>query len=376
MDPPPIAPESIARPDEYERGKRTEGETTELFLHLTPDRVLEAVEAAGLATRAVCYPLASFENRVYEVELADRNRVVAKFYRPGRWTREQILEEHSLLAELDADELPVCAARPFPDGETLHQRNGLFYGIWARSGGRAPDELGHDLASRFGMLVGRLHATATRRSFASRPRLDADRYVRRQTAFLERERVIPRHLERRYLKAAEAIADIADAELLGLETLRLHGDLHLGNVLLRDGQLRLLDFDDACSGPAVQDLWLAVPGRDAESERLRASMLEGYERFRLFDRSQLRLIEVLRGLRLVRYCGWLARRVDDPAFQRGWPDFGSEAYWQQETADLEEQLDIIRKRPRTTGEPGAPAPQIESEEVLSNKDYFWDWPGD
>ncbi|MEO1088116.1 MAG: serine/threonine protein kinase, partial [Acidobacteriota bacterium] len=256
--------------------------------------------------------------------------------------------------------------------------DGLLYGIWDRSGGRAPDELDHGLARRLGMLVGRLHAASWRRDFTTRPKLDADRYIRRQIKFLKRERLIPGPFEARYVKAAEAIADIADAELLGVDTGRLHGDLHLGNVLLRDGVLRLLDFDDACTGPAVQDLWLAIPGRDADSERRRAALLEGYGQFRSFDPSELRLIEVLRGLRLVRYCGWLARRADDPAFQRGWPHFGTQAYWQQETADLEEQLDIIRRRPRHLGVPSSTVePQLEPEGVeLTNKDYFWDWPGD
>ena len=366
-----------------EAGPNDEGETTELFLHLTPEKVLEAVDAGGLETRPVCYPLASFENRVYEVELADRSRVVAKFYRPGRWSRGQILEEHALLDELDEDELPICAARAFPDGETLHQRDGLYYALWDRRGGRAPDELSHDLAMRLGMLIGRMHIAGARQDFAQRPRLDADRYIRRQVAFMVRERQIPRPFEARYRRAAEGVADLADAELLGLETLRLHGDLHLGNILLRDDSLRLLDFDDACSGPAVQDLWLAIPGRDPHSERLRASLVEGYERFRIFDHSQLRLIEVLRGLRLVRYCGWLARRREDPAFQRGWPHFGSEDYWLQETADLEEQLEIIKRRPRSIGaaaSSGLGATGVEAgldaEEPLTNKDYFWDWPGD
>ena len=369
---------------------------SELFLELTPDKVLDAVERSGVETRPVCYPLNSFENRVYEVELADRTRVVAKFYRPGRWSQQQILEEHRLLAELHAEELPVAPPLPFRDsagdataGPTLQTIDGIFYALWERKAGRAPDELTDHIAHRLGVFTGRMHVVAARSSFEHRPRLDADYYVRRQLSFLERGRFIPRYLEARYMRAAEAIAAVADRELAGVEYIRLHGDLHLGNVLLRDGALRVIDLDDACLGPPVQDVWLALPGRDAHALRLRESFLEGYESFRAFERSSLSLIEVLRGLRLVRYCGWLARRHDDPAFRLGWPDFGSEEYWQRETGDLEEQVRCIETRQadrrqagsRSYGgsqvatDPGQAKDAGEATE-LTQRDYFWDWQGD
>ena len=163
---------------------------------------------------------------------------------------------------------------------------------------------------------------------------------------------------------------------------RLHADLHLGNVLLRDGELRVLDFDDAASGPAVQDMWLLIPGRDPESLRLRELFLEGYERFRVFDRGSLRLVEVLRGMRMVRYTAWLARRFEDPAFRLGWPDFGSEEYWRTTTDDLEEPArasprwrGLVRpvRRNRSASGPGS---WLEPAAELTNKDYFWDWEGD
>jgi Ser/Thr protein kinase RdoA (MazF antagonist) len=365
---------------------------TDLFLDLGPEQVLEAVDRGGLETRPVCYPLNSFENRVYEVELADRSRVVAKFYRPGRWSREQILEEHGWLAELAAEEIPICEVRPFPDGSTVQEIDGIFYSLWDRKGGRAPDELGADAVERLGMFVGRMHAVGARADFGHRPRLDADRYVRRQLEFLERQRTIPRPFEARYLRTAEAIAGIADRQLPRFDVQRIHGDLHLGNILFRDGLLRVLDFDDSCTGPAVQDLWLALPGRDAETERRRWAFLEGYERFRLFDPDSLVLVEILRGLRLVRYCGWLARRWHDPAFRQGWPHFGTEEYWQEETRDLELQLAEIRRRSegdergsRSIGagsrdwgsdRPMGAAGAGDDGPELTNKDFFWDWEGD
>lgn len=351
----------------------------DLFLELTPDHVLAAVEAGGLECNNLCYPLNSFENRVYEVELTTGKRVVGKFYRPGRWSEEQILEEHRFLAELDAAELPVATVRPFPDGTTLKQVDGIYYSLSDRRGGRAPDELDASLARRLGMLVGRLHNVGAASEAPSRRPLDAEHFVRRPLAWLEENYDFPAALERRYFDTAETIAEIADRLMAEVDIHRIHADLHLGNVLLRDREFNLLDFDDMAPGPVVQDLWLALPGRDEETERLRSVFLEGYEQFRRFDRASLRLIEPLRGLRLVRYAVWLARRWDDPAFRQGWPHFGTSEYWENETRDLEEQLALIRRDSARSGvDIGLPTAdlEVEVEEPLTNKDYFWDWEGD
>ena len=355
---------------------------TDLFLALTPEKVLAAVEAGGLRCNPVCYPLNSFENRVYEVELEDRSRIVAKFYRPGRWSEAQILEEHEFLQELDADEIPVAGVRPFPGGGTLRQIDDIYYTLADRKGGRAPDELDDLAVRRLGMLVGRLHNVGARHPAPHRLRLDADTYIREPVAWLEDHGVVPRGVADRYFDTALQLADLADRMLAGLEGAalhRLHGDLHLGNVLFRDGLLRVLDFDDMVMGPAVQDLWLALPGRDRETLRQREVFIEGYEQFRLFDRSELRLIETLRALRVVHYAGWLARRWHDPAFPAAWPHFGTPEYWQRETDDLEEQLAIVRgdARPRPEGGDGADGEGAgeEEEATLTNKDFFWDWDG-
>ena len=350
---------------------------SDLFLTLTPERVLDAVEAAGVAVRPLCYPLNSFENRVYEVELADRSRVVAKFYRPQRWSANEILEEHRFLAELDAEEIPVCPARPFPDGSTLATtkggEGGIFYTLFDRKGGRAPAELDARGASRLGALVGRLHVVGARRRDADRLPLTSAANVRRDLDWLEQSAIVPRRLAARYFAAGRAIADTYDRMAEGVPTLRLHGDLHLGNVLDRDGELRLLDFDDCMIGPAVQDLWLALGGRDAATSELRESFLESYEQFRRFDRAELRLIEPLRGLRMAHYAAWLARRWHDPIFPKNWPHFGSEESWERETVDLEEQALVVARVER--GGTVAPPPTAEDEEALTNKDLFWDWDG-
>jgi Ser/Thr protein kinase RdoA (MazF antagonist) len=354
---------------------------TDLFLALTPERVLAAVEAAGLRCNPVCYPLNSFENRVYEVELEDRGRVVAKFYRPERWSEEQILEEHLFLRDLEEDEIPVCTPRPFPDGGTLRRIDNIFYSVSDRRGGRAPDELDAATARRLGMLAGRMHNAGARRPAEHRLRLAADTFIRDDVAWLDSHDTLPRHLRQRYPGAALAIAEVVDRRLAEVPIdrfHRIHGDLHLGNLLLRDGVLRVLDFDDMVIGPAVQDLWLALPGRDPQTLALREAFLAGYEQFRAFDRSTLALVEPLRGLRMIHYAAWLARRWHDPAFPAAWPHFGTQEYWERETNDLEEQLAVIRGELRAEEAAAAGVDledQAEEAAALSNKDYFWDWEG-
>jgi len=348
----------------------------DLFLNLTPERVLDAVEAAGLSCNPVCYPLNSFENRVYEVELADRTRIIAKFYRPGRWNEEQILDEHRFVADLEAAEVAVCPLRPFPDGTTLKRQDQIFYSLAERRGGRAPDELTDGLAERLGMLTGRMHNVALERPAEHRVVMNADRFIRANLDWLREHGTVPQHLAGRYYAAAEELADLADRLYAEVEPEmhRVHGDLHLGNVLDRDGLLHVLDFDDMATGPAVQDAWLCLPGRDADSRRLRSLFIEGYERFRLFDAEQLRLIEALRSMRLVHYATWLARRWHDPIFPATWPQFGSDGYWEGETEALEEQLTLVRAD--LDPKAAEAAREAEADEELTNKDFFWDWDGD
>jgi Ser/Thr protein kinase RdoA (MazF antagonist) len=339
--------------------------------------VLAAVEAGGLPSTRHCDPRNYFENRVYEVELVGGARRVAKFYRPGRWSGEQIAEEHALLRALADAEVPVPPLLAFADGTTLRRIDGIWYALWERSGGRSPDELDEALAERLGMLVARLHGVAAALSLGRRPRLDAERYVRRQLAWLTAHHTLPAGLHERYLTAATTIAEVYEARSRGVAEQAVHADLHLGNVLLRDGQLRLLDFDDLAMGPPVQDVWLALPGRDDESRRRRDAFLTGYERFRSFDHRSLALIEPLRGLRLVRYAGWLARRWHDPAFRAGWPHFGSEEYWQAETATLEAQARLVLGEEAGDAAGGVAGERrvAADEPPLTNADYFFDWEG-
>jgi len=344
-----------------------EDRTTDLFLALSPERVLDAVEAAGLECAPVCHPLNSYENRVYDVLLRDGSRVVAKFYRPGRWTRAQILEEHAFMAELAEEEVPICGLRPFPDGSTLKQIDDIWYCLYDRYGGRAPEDLDDGMIERLGMMAARIHNVGARRDAPSRVRISADTYVRDDLGWLLLNDLLPAHLRDRFCAAANAIADLADRRMEGVPVLRIHGDFHAGNLLVREDRFHVLDFDDMVVGPAVQDLWMLLPGRDAHTIRQREVFLEAYGQFRDFDRGTLDLVEPLRGLRRVHYAAWLARRWHDPLFPATWPQFGSEEWWAEETADLEDVL------AHATAGAGGPPTGTSEAEGPTNADLFWDW---
>lgn len=352
--------------------------TIDAFLDLSPDRILDAVEAAGLDVTPSCFPLNSYENRVYLVTLADGGRVIAKFYRPGRWSTAQILEEHQLLDDLVAAEIPACRALPLPSGGTLAHAHGVAYALFDYRPGRPLEDLTDPTLERIGMLAARVHRVGERRRFRARRRLSADVWVRESAEALRAGPLLPRHLGRRFQDAADRVADTADARLAGLRTLRVHGDLHRGNLLLHDGVLQVLDLDDACTGPAVFDLWLMLSGSRAERERQLGVLLDAYERFRPFDRRELAALDVLPAMRRIHYAAWVSRRWGDPLFSATWPDYGEPAFWEREVADLEA---IARALPATASplrpaEPEAGGAPTASDDLwrpdLTERDYFWD----
>jgi Ser/Thr protein kinase RdoA (MazF antagonist) len=338
---------------------------SEFFFRLTPDQVLRAVEAGGWQPTGHCSALGSLENRVYDVRLEDGSHVVAKFYRPGRWEREAILEEHAFLADLRQAEIPVCAPLAFPDRQTLHQVEGIWYAVWPRTGGRSPDEPSDEQLQILGRLLARIHNVGATRPAPHRRRLSGDAFAREPLAELDRLGLLPASCARRYRAAALRVAGLYDARSAGVPVHRIHGDCHAGNLLHgREGWF-FLDFDDFVVGPAVQDVWMLVPGRDAEGERQRAVLVAAYREFRDFDARWLALVEPLRALRFVHYAAWIGRRYQDPAFPAAFPHFGSAVYWENETRDLEEQVERIER-----AEPGAQP--VAEPEALGNKDFFWD----
>jgi len=357
-------------------------ERTDLFLDLTPERVLAAVEAGGLETNPVCYPLNSYENRVYEVELVDRSRVVAKFYRPGRWDEDQLREEHAYMEALRAAEVPICPLRRFPDGDTLRMTDtDIWYCLYPRFGGRAPEELSPELAERLGMLLGRLHnaGAALDPPTKSRRRLDADSFGWTSLDVLEEARCVPEDLHEPYFDIASRLIELADDRLRGVEYSLVHGDFHMGNLLKREEVVHVLDFDDCTLAPPVQDFWLVLPGRGEDAELLLKRMISGYEQFRKFDRSTLHLIEPLRGLRMIHYAAWLARRWHDPVFPKTWPQFTTQEWWRSELDGLRECVEYaiaaVTPEPKTVEDGEESEGDENGEPELTNKDYFWDWEG-
>ncbi len=345
----------------------------ESFFRLSQDRVLEAVEGAGLAPSGHCFALNALENRVYDVRLEDGRHVVAKFYRPGRWSREAIGDEHRLLAALREAEIPVCAPLVFPDGGTLRTTLEIHYALWPRTGGRSPDELDDDQVAVLGRLLARIHAIAADVGAPHRRTLDPESVPLEALALLQDEGWLPPSCRKRYAQAVDRLVEVYRERSRGQTLQPIHGDCHLGNLLRGDEGFFFLDFDDMVIGPPVQDVWMLLPGRDAEAERQRRLLVEAYRTFRPFDDRSLSLIEPLRGFRFVFYAGWIAKRWEDPAFPDAFPHFGTETYWENETRDLEELVERIG-----SGDDLIPAEDRESVraggegETLTNEDFFWD----
>jgi len=335
------------------------------YAGLGPDTVLDALDSVGLRGDGRLLQLNSFENRVFQVFLDDGRVVVAKFYRPGRWSDAQILEEHSFAIELADAEIPVASPLPLQidaasplagqalsRGETLVEfatATGPYrFGVTPRLGGRAPELEDDDTLERIGRFIGRMHAVGAQRRFDHRQTLDVDTFGLADRNWLIERQIIPIEAESGWRDATDAALEaVRDAFTAGAAAriLRLHGDCHLGNMLWTDAGPHFVDLDDAVMGPAVQDLWMLLAGDRATARRQLASVLEGYESFMAFDRSELRLIEPLRTLRMIHHSAWIARRWADPAFPIAFPWFESPSYWADQTIRLHEQLEAMGEPP-------------------------------
>jgi Ser/Thr protein kinase RdoA (MazF antagonist) len=315
------------------------------YAGLSPDRVLDAVEAAGVFTDGRLLALNSYENRVYQVGVEDATAprgatfLVAKFYRPGRWSDAAIGEEHAFAAELAAAELPMVAPLAF-GGRTLLEHDGFRYALYLRRGGRAPTLESPDQLEWMGRLIARMHAVAARAPFRHREALDRHVFIAAPAQAVLASGLLPAHLHDAYREAAryvdEAVAARFDA-VGPLRTLRLHGDCHPGNVLWTDDAgPHFVDLDDARSGPAVQDLWML-----ADDERAMRSLLEGYAQFRDFDPVELALVPALRAMRQLHHGGWIAERWHDPAFPAAFPYAAEARWWQEHIDDLHQAADAI-----------------------------------
>lgn len=321
------------------------------FSTLTPDRILEAVEQFGVRCTGRILQLNSMENRVFEVEIecdAPQTRQesfrVIKFYRPHRWSDAQILDEHQFLLDLNEKEIPVVPPLMTKDGKTLLHLpyESMRCSLFLKSGGRIPQEFTDEEIERMGRLIARMHLTGASRSAPSRLVLTAENYGTKNLSFLLEKKLIHPEYESNYAHTVEAIVRLSTPLLSDLESIRIHGDLHLANILWDDNGPKLVDFDDMVMGPPVQDIWLCSPGRDEYAEEQREILLSGYETLRDFDRSSLKAIEPLRALRMIHFNAWIGSRWDDPAFQRVFSHYGTPLYWSQAVQDLREQLSYIQ----------------------------------
>ena len=308
------------------------------YARLTPDLVLDAVTACGLWPDGRLLALNSYENRVWQVGLEEGSPVIAKFYRPGRWSDAAILEEHAFAQELADAELPVVAPLRFADRTLLHH-DGFRYALSPRHGGRAPSLESADQLEWLGRLIARMHGVGARASFAYRGHVDRNTLITQPMQAVMASSLLPSALRERYRHAVERVDERVTArfESIGpIRRLRLHGDCHPGNVLWTDAGPHFVDLDDARTGPAVQDLWML-----AHDERAMEALLEGYASMRDFDHAELVLIPALRAMRQVHYAGWIATRWNDPAFPAAFPFAAEVRWWEQHITDLHEQADEL-----------------------------------
>ena len=333
------------------------------YARLTPDVVLNALEALGLECDGRLFALNSYENRVYQVGIeaprggpaSEASMVVAKFYRPARWTDDEILEEHAFALELAAAEIPVVAPLAF-EGRTLLQAEGFRVAVYPRRGGRSPELDDAETLEWIGRFIARIHMVGAARAYEHRPRFDLASFAEEPRDFVLASGFVPADIRPAWTTAVGLAIEAARATLERFgppREIRVHGDAHAGNILWTPatgnapGGPHFVDLDDSRMGPAVQDLWLLLSGERADMERQLGKLLRGYEDFAEFDDRELQLVEALRTMRLIHYSGWLARRWDDPAFPMAFPWFNTPRYWQDRVLELREQIAAMQEPPLT-----------------------------
>jgi Ser/Thr protein kinase RdoA (MazF antagonist) len=319
---------------------------------LTPAVILDAVDSLGRRGDGRLLALNSYENRVYQVGMEDGPPLIAKFYRPGRWSDVAILEEHAFTRALADHEIPAVPPLADAGGRTLFDHAGFRFALYPRRGGHWPELDNPDHLNWLGRFIGRIHALGAVRPFQHRPSLDIDTFGTQSCRYLLDHDFIPAHLLDAY---STLTADLLDAVRAAfgragpVRRLRLHGDCHPGNILWTDAGPHFVDFDDARMGPAVQDLWMLLSGDRAEMTAQLSEIVDGYDQFHLFDPRELHLVEALRTLRMLHYSAWLARRWQDPAFPRSFPWFNTPRYWEEQVLALREQAALLQEPPLALG---------------------------
>ncbi|MDX5336128.1 MAG: serine/threonine protein kinase [Marinobacter sp.] len=320
--------------------------STHPYDQLTPEVILDALEEAGFAVSGRLFALNSYENRVYQIGLDDGPPVIAKFYRPCRWSEAAIREEHKFSLALQQADIPVVAPLVMPGGDTLGQHQAFLFAVFPQRGGQAPDTSVTDTLYRLGQWLGQIHNLGALKSFNHRPGFDLIQGLEEHNALLVNGGWVPDDLRPAWDSLIpDLIAGcrqrMADAGTV--DTLRIHGDCHAGNILCRDESMLFVDLDDCRTGPAVQDMWLLLNGEASERGAQLGELIEGYEMFRDFDRRERHLIEPLRCYRQIAHCAWLARRWEDPAFPRFFPWFAQPRFWSDQVLALREQLSALQE---------------------------------
>lgn len=317
------------------------------FERLTPSFLMDAVETLGYWCDGRTFPLNSYENRVYQVGIEDQEPLIAKFYRPNRWSREQILEEHAFSFELAEQELPVVTPLKDNQGDTLFEYDGFMFSLFPRKGGHAPELDNMDNLFTLGRLLGRMHRVGASQPFKFRPEINSQNFGHDSVAFIS-EHFIPSELKPAYDSITRDLLQAVDEIISScgdLNMIRVHGDCHSGNMLWRDDAPHFVDFDDARMAPAMQDIWMLLSGDRHEQTSQLSEIVDGYNEFHDFRTKEIRLIEVLRSLRIMHYCAWLGRRWEDPAFPHSFGWFNTERYWGEHVLELREQMAMLDEPP-------------------------------
>ncbi|MDC0602259.1 serine/threonine protein kinase [Aliiglaciecola sp.] len=311
------------------------------FSELGPDLILDAIEDKGIRVDSGLLALNSYENRVYQFIGDDRTRYVAKFYRPQRWTQQQIQEEHDFAWELQEHEIPVVAPLKL-ENNTLHHYRGFYFAVFPSVGGRQFEVDNLDQLEWMGRFIGRIHQVSKGKNFNQRPTFSVQEHLLDATKTLQQTQLIPQSLHTAFFTILDQVVEITSQRYQPAAQIRLHGDCHPGNILWRDGPT-FVDLDDCRTGPAIQDLWMMLSG-DTQQQRIQMdTLVEAYDEFSQFDSRELALIEPLRAMRMVHYMAWLSRRWQDPAFPQAFPWFADAKYWEQQILALKEQLSALHE---------------------------------
>ena len=317
------------------------------FDALTPDFIINAVESKGYLCDGRILALNSYENRVYQIGIEDEQPIIAKFYRPDRWSREQILEEHSFSYELEEHELPVVTPLKDENGNSLMQYKGFAISLFERKGGRAPELDYQDNLTILGRLLARMHLIGAREDYLHRPTINIQHYGMDSAEFIS-EHFMPEELKLSYdTLVRDLLSQMYEImqRVGAVRQIRVHGDCHAGNMLWRDDVPHFVDFDDSRMAPALQDIWMLLSGDHEQQSHQLKKILQGYQEFNDFNYTELQLIEVLRSLRIMYFSAWLARRWNDPAFPQAFPWFNTVRYWEEHILELREQLSALNEPP-------------------------------